>query len=297
VAASPSPPGARAATGEETGLRDFNGKVAVITGGASGIGLGLATVLAGRGAVVAIADVEQEALTRAAGQLASVAGRDKVLEVHTDVSKYESVESLRDQVLERFGRVDLLCNNAGVCTFNPVTEVALEDWEWVLGVNLWGPIHGVRAFLEAMLHQDSEGHIVNTASLAGVIRGSRIITPYSVAKHGVVALSEALREELRERDAKIGVTVLCPAHVRSNAWDADRNRPGGPEQRSTAGEAWRAAGAAVAKEGPNVLLPTEFANLVLQAVEENRFWVFTDPTMRPGLIDRFNEMLEAYPAS
>jgi NAD(P)-dependent dehydrogenase (short-subunit alcohol dehydrogenase family) len=278
-------------------LRDFNGKVAVITGGASGIGLGLATVLAGRGALVAIADVEQEALTRAAEDLASIAGQDKVLDVLTDVSKYKSVESLRERVLERFGRVDLLFNNAGVCTFNRVTEVALEDWDWVLGVNLWGPIHGVRAFLEAMLQQDSEGHIINTASLAGVIRGSRIITPYSVAKHGVVALSEALREELRERDAKIGVTVLCPAHVRSNAWDADRNRPGGREQRSATGEAWRAAGAAVAQGGPNVLLPSEFAHLVLQAVEANRFWVFTDPAMRPGLADRFDEILQAYPVS
>jgi NAD(P)-dependent dehydrogenase (short-subunit alcohol dehydrogenase family) len=278
-------------------LKDFNGKVAVITGGASGIGLGLATVLAGRGARVAIGDVEDEALAQAAEGLASIGGRDKVIGVHTDVSRYESVESLRDRVLEQFGHVDLLFNNAGVCTFNPVTEVTLPDWNWVLGVNLWGPIHGVRAFLEAMLEQDTEGHIINTASLAGVIRGSRIITPYSVAKHGVVALSEALREELRERGAKIGVTVLCPAHVRSNAWNADRNRPGGPERRSATGEAWRAAGAAVAKAGPNALLPTDFANLVLQAVESNQFWVFTDPTMRPGLADRFTEILDAYPAS
>jgi NAD(P)-dependent dehydrogenase (short-subunit alcohol dehydrogenase family) len=278
-------------------LKDFNGKVAVITGGASGIGLGLATVLAGRGALVIIADVEREALTQAVESLASIAGRDNVLGVLTDVSTYESVESLRDRVLKRFGHVDVLVNNAGVCTFNPVTEVTLPDWNWVLGVNLWGPIHGVRAFLEPMLAQGTEGHIINTASLAGVIRGSRIVTPYSVAKHGVVALSEGLREELRERNAKIGVTVLCPAHVRSNAWNADRNRPGGREQRSATGEAWRAAGAAVAREGPSALLPTEFADIVLHAVESNQFWVFTDPTMRPGLADRFTEILNAYPSA
>jgi NAD(P)-dependent dehydrogenase (short-subunit alcohol dehydrogenase family) len=257
--------------------------------------LGLATVLADRGAIVAVADVEEGALAQAVEGLTKIGGQDRVLGVQTDVSKYESVVSLRDRVLDRFGSVDLLFNNAGVCTFNPVSEVALEDWDWVLSVNLWGPIHGVRAFLETMLKQNTEGHIVNTASLAGVIRGSWVITPYSVAKHGVVALSEALRDELQERNAKIGVTVLCPAHVRSNAWNADRNRPGGREQRSAVGEAWRAAGAAAARGGPNVLLPTEFANLVLEAVESNNFWVFTDPSLRAGLADRFNEMLEAYP--
>jgi NAD(P)-dependent dehydrogenase (short-subunit alcohol dehydrogenase family) len=276
-------------------LKNFENRVAVITGGASGIGLGLATVLAGRGAIVAIADVEEAPLAEAVESLTRIGGRDKVLGVQTDVSKYESVVSLRERVVDQLGSVDLLFNNAGVCTFNPVSEVALEDWAWVLGVNLWGPIYGVRAFLETMLKQDTEGHIVNTASLAGVIRGSRVITPYSVAKHGVVALSEALREELRGRNAKIGVTVLCPAHVRSNAWNADRNRPGGREQRSAVGEAWRAAGAAVAMGGPNVLLPTEFASLVLEAVEANRFWVFTDPSLRAGLADRFAEILDAYP--
>jgi NAD(P)-dependent dehydrogenase (short-subunit alcohol dehydrogenase family) len=278
-------------------LRNFEGKVAVITGGASGIGLGLATALTGRGALVAIADVEEGSLAAAAESLAAVGGEDKVLGVLTDVSKYESVASLRDRVLQQFGHVDLLFNNAGVCTFNPVGEVTLEDWDWVLGVNLWGPIYGVRAFLETMLRQETDGHIINTASLAGVIRGSRIITPYSVAKHGVVALSEALRDDLLERNARIGVTVLCPAHVQSNAWNADRNRPGGREQRSAIGEAWRAAGAAAARGGPNVLLPGEFATLVLKAVEANEFWVFTDPTMRPGLADRFNEILDAYPRS
>ncbi len=279
-------------------MRDFEGRVAVITGGASGIGLGLATVLAERRALVAIGDVEEGVLSEAVKALASIGGDDHVLGVQTDVSRYESVASLRDRVLERFGHVDLLFNNAGVCTFNPVSEVPLEDWSWVLGVNLWGPIHGVRAFLDTMLAQDTEGHIINTASLAGVIRGSWVIAPYSVAKHGVVALSEALRDDLRERKAKIGVTVLCPAHVQSMAWNADRNRPGGREQRSAVGEAWRAAGAAAAAGGgPNVLLPGDFARLVLQAVEDNRFWVFTDPTMRPGLADRFEEILDAYPAS
>ena len=276
-------------------MESFEDKVAVITGGASGIGLGLATALAERGALVAIADIEEPALARAYSTLIETTSAQKVAALEVDVSRYESVVALRDKVIERFGRVDLLVNNAGVCTFNPLPQVSIEDWQWVIGVDLWGVIHGVKAFVDLMVAQDTEGHIVNTASLAGVIRGNRIITPYSVAKHGVVALSEALREELRSQGAKLGVTVLCPAHVRSNAWDSDRNRPGGREVRSDIGEAWRSQGGTNPGE-PSVLSAAEFAGIVLQAVRAGDFWVFTDPPRRPALEERFSEILGAYPS-
>lgn len=275
-------------------MDSFDQKVAVVTGGASGIGLGLATALINEGAFVTIADVETGALDRARAVLASAGGAERVHAVVTDVAKYDSVEALRDSALDRFGRVDILVNNAGVCTFNPIPKVSIEDWHWVIDVDLWGVIHGVHAFYDVMVRQGTEGHIINTASLAGVIRGSRIINPYSVAKHGVVALSEGLRDEARHAGVPIGVTVLCPAHVASNAWDADRNRPGGREVRDAEGEAWRRGGGSN-PTGLAVLSPAQFAEQVLGAVRRGEFWVFTDPPRRATVKDRFDEILDAYP--
>ena len=202
----------------------LNDKVVVITGGASGIGLALARAVAMRGAHVAIADVQQTALdaARDSGELPA-----DTLAVRTDVSEPASVADLRDAVLDRHGRVDVLCNNAGVSTYNMLSDQTLDDWRWVLGVNLRGVIHGIDAFLPVLKSQGTPAHIVNTASVAGLISGIPFIGPYAVSKVGVVAISETLRQELAITGEPIGVSVVCPSATDTNVMEADRNRLAG----------------------------------------------------------------------
>ncbi len=180
-------------SGRRVNMDTLEDKVVVITGGASGIGLALARAVTIRGAHVAIADVQQSALdaARDSGELPA-----DTLAVRTDVSDPASVAALRDAVLEQHGRVDVLCNNAGVSTYNLLADQTLDDWRWVLGVNLWGVIHGIDAFLPVLRSQGTPAHIVNTASVAGLISGIPFIGPYAVSKVGVVAISETLRQEL-----------------------------------------------------------------------------------------------------
>jgi NAD(P)-dependent dehydrogenase (short-subunit alcohol dehydrogenase family) len=165
----------------------FRDKVAVVTGGASGIGLALGEALARAGAKVVLADIEEAALERATARVAALC--DDVIAAPTDVGSRESVGALADRTLERFSRVDLLFNNAGVSTFNPLESQTLRDWEWVLRVNLWGVIHGVDVFLPILKRQGDPAHIVNTASIAGVLSGMPCIGPYAVSKVGVVSIS------------------------------------------------------------------------------------------------------------
>ncbi len=174
-------------------MRDFAGKVAVVTGAASGIGFGLASRFAEEGMRVVLADVEEPALEAAVTRLRE---RDfDVVGVLTDVSDADSVQALADKTLAHFGKVHVVCNNAGVGGgFGKIWEASLKDWQWALNVNLWGVIHGVRTFVPIMLEQGEDGHVVNTASIAGLVPGTRV---YSVTKHAVVALSEALYHNLR----------------------------------------------------------------------------------------------------
>ena len=197
-------------------------KVAVITGAASGIGRGLAERFAAEGMKVVLADVEEEALAKLEADLK--AKDATVLTVRTDVSNATEVENLAVQTLEAFGAVHILCNNAGVVCSRPVWEHTLADWEWVLGVNLWGVIHGIRSFVPRMLAQGNECHIVNTASILGLVSGSGEGI-YKVSKHGVVVLSETLADELAQKGANIQVHVLCPGWVRTGILDSARNRP------------------------------------------------------------------------
>lgn len=233
--------------------------MAVVTGGASGIGLSLARAFRARGLEVVLADVEAPALEGAA---AEVGGHGVV----TDVSRRAEVEALAAEVLDRYGRVDVVCNNAGVSLgFRPSWELDPLDWEWVLGVNLHGVIHGVGAFVPHFVRQGS-GHVVNTASAAGlgVIPG---LAPYDVAKHGVVALSEVLRAELAEHAPGVGVTVVSPGMVRTRIGRADRNRPARlvPENGPT-------STTAPDRDRP-VADPDELAVEVLAAVEADRLHV------------------------
>ena len=204
-------------------MKEFKGKVAVITGAASGIGRALADRCVQEGMKVVLADVEVETLAKTEASLK--ASGATVLAVQTDVSQARDVAALAQKTLEVFGAVHLLCNNAGVGTEAAIWESTLEEWEWVMGVNLWGVIHGVRTFVPLMLAQDTECHIVNTASMAGLISGPGL-GAYKVTKHAVVTLSETLYHELAERGARVKVSVLCPGVVNTRIMESARNRPG-----------------------------------------------------------------------
>jgi len=203
-------------------MKTFKDKVAVVTGAASGIGRGIAERCAKEGMKVVLADIEGKALVETEKYLKT--GGGSVLSVLTDVSKSGDIKKLAKKSLDAFQSVHLLFNNAGVGAGSTIWESTMADWKWTLGVNLWGVIHGVSTFVPIMLKQDTECHIVNTASMAGLISGP-FNGVYKVSKHGVVSLSETLYAELKQRDAKINVSVLCPGYIKTNIMDGDRNRP------------------------------------------------------------------------
>ena len=200
-----------------SGLPDLAGKVAVVTGGASGIGKGIATKLVAEGAQVVIADIQPDAMEAAAAEIGAIG-------VQTDVSDPASVDALARTVLARYGAVHVVCNNAGIGPLAPVADLTLDDWRWMLGVNLWGVIHGVHTFLPVLKQNREGGHIVNTASMAGLVAGPRL-GAYAAAKYGVVGLTEVLAAELAADNSRVGVSVLCPGTVHTNIGTSSRNRP------------------------------------------------------------------------
>ena len=214
-------------------MREFEDRVAVVTGAASGIGLAQAERFAAEGMKIVMADIEAEALESARKGLAGKAAA--ILATRVDVSKAEDVERLAQETYKAFGAAHVLCNNAGVAVVGAVHEHSLADWEWVLGVNLWGVIHGVRSFVGRMLEGGEEGHIVNTASMAGLTT-SPFMSVYDVTKHGVVALSESMYKEFAMTGAKIGVSVVCPGLINTNIMRSSRNRWSWRKRASTARE-------------------------------------------------------------
>jgi NAD(P)-dependent dehydrogenase (short-subunit alcohol dehydrogenase family) len=198
-------------------LPELRGKVAVVTGGASGIGLGIARQLTAEGMQVVIADIEAGPLRAAAAELGAVG-------IETDVSDWGSVQALAESAVRRLGAVHVVCNNAGVGPMAPIADLTMDDWHWIIGVNLFGVIHGVQAFLPILRENPDGGHIVNTASMAGLVATAGL-GAYSVTKFGVVALTEVLAAELRRAGSKVGATVLCPGTVRTNIDTSSRNRP------------------------------------------------------------------------
>ena len=272
-------------------MKEFEGKVAVVTGAASGIGRGLADRFAAEGMKVVLADVEEDALRRAEAEMREK-GAD-VLGVPTDVSKPEEIEKLAQATLDEFGAVHVLCNNAGVAGTlgsSPTWESSLKDWEWVMGVNLWGVVHGVRVFLPIMIKQDVEGHIVNTSSLAGLMGGAGI---YGVTKQGVVALTETLYHELARAESKVKVSVLCPAWVNTRIIDAARNRP--EELRNPTEEPVDPQRAAYGEIVRNLLAsgmePSAVAERVVEAIKDEQLYILTHPEMNGIIQTRMENIL------
>lgn len=270
-------------------MDQLEGKVAVVTGAASGIGRAIAERFAGAGMRVVLADIEETPLQRAADELRS--GGAEVLAVPTDVSVWDSVADLREAALDAFGAVHVVCNNAGVGSGGQLWEVDLADWQWVLGVNLWGVVHGVRAFVPLLIEQ-GEGHVVNTASVAG-LTSPPFMGPYNVSKHGVVTLSETLASELSVAAPNVGVSVLCPGWVRTGIGESDRNRPGGPAPEPTVDpeirENARSAFAALVAGG---LDPTLVADAVVDGIRQRRFYLLTHPDMTAAVGERVQRILE-----
>jgi NAD(P)-dependent dehydrogenase (short-subunit alcohol dehydrogenase family) len=290
-------------------MQSLSGRVAVVTGGASGIGRGMAEAFIAEGMKVVLADVERGALDATHAQLSEQGA--EVVGVECDVSNPESVDDLAKAALDAFGAVHVLCNNAGVAGggAGPSWERPLDDWDWVLGVNLMGVIHGIRSFMPILLEQGDGGHIVNTASIAGLLHGGG---SYGVSKHGVVALSESLFGECAQLAPNVGVSVLCPGWVNTRIVESERNRPEAPREvageQAPQAEAMRKIVTDLIADG---LDPRNVGGIVVEAIKERRFYVFThewqhmiehrmqnilqgrDPvgTMPPGIVERIAELM------
>ncbi len=264
-------------------MDDLKGRVAFVTGGASGIGLALAEAFAGEGAKVVLADIETEALKKAEGEL--LASGAEVVGVQCDVSDHGSVVAAADRAIEAFGKVHILCNNAGVAPAGAMDETTPEDWKWCLGVNLMGVVHGIQVLVPRMKEHGEGGHVVNTASVAGLM-ALPTLGIYTAAKYAVVGISETLRGELAP--AGIGVSVICPSFVKTRLHEGHRNRPpelgAGPEEPNE----FMAQMLAVATE------PQVIAERVLRGIRRGDFYILPHADMKAGFEARANEILAAF---
>jgi NAD(P)-dependent dehydrogenase (short-subunit alcohol dehydrogenase family) len=268
-------------------MQTFSGRVAVVTGAASGIGFGLAERLAAEGMHVVLADIEEIPLAAAAQRLRS-AGAD-VVHVRCDVSRGEDVDRLAAEAVSAFGAVHVLCNNAGVADTSgaSVWEASLEDWQWVVGVNFWGVVHGIRTFVPLLLQQDA-GYVVNTASAAGLLPG--VLGSYSATKHAVVALSESLQMQLSAIGARVGVSVLCPGAVATRIMEAERNRPGGARSTLPTNPAARPIMDRLRQTIPVGTQPSEIAAHVVEAMREERLYILPHPSVLEGVRQRVEDI-------
>jgi NAD(P)-dependent dehydrogenase (short-subunit alcohol dehydrogenase family) len=264
----------------------FEGKTAVVTGAASGIGFGLAERFAAEGMNVVMADVERPALEQAAEQLHARGAT--VLALPTDVTDADGVDRLAAGAGAAFGPVHVLCNNAGVGLARPIVEMGLDDWGWVLDVNLWGVIHGLRAFLPGMLAHGEPGHVVNTSSMAGLLAAPSMPV-YSASKAAVLAISECLHEEMEQAGAQIGVSALCPGLVNTRVHLSERNRPGGDP--SIGDDTTSRLGDRMTDF--RAMEPSEVAACVVDAIHERRLYVFTHPEWIGMAAARYDRILDA----
>ena len=271
-------------------MKELKGKVAVVTGGAGGLGRAMAMHFAREGMHVALADIDQASLDVTAAELRALGVQ--AIGIRTDVSKATEVDALAARVVTELGGVHVVCNNAGISPLGAAWENTLADWEWMLGVNLWGVIHGVRAFTPLLLAQD-EGHIVNTASVAGLINppGSAM---YNVTKHAVVALTETLFHDLAGRNSKVGCSVLCPAYVPTGIADSERSRPAALANPGATKSAEQQAREDMLKKAVRSgrLSADDIGAAVLAAVKEERFYILTHPRIKGAIQARMEDILE-----
>ncbi|HYM32854.1 MAG TPA: SDR family NAD(P)-dependent oxidoreductase [Candidatus Cybelea sp.] len=269
-------------------MRDLAGKVAFVTGGASGIGLGMGRAFLEAGMKVMLADIEKPALDKALAELKAYDNR--VRGVVCDVSDRAALKRAADDTLAAFGKVHVLCNNAGVGGGSGIDNISTDDWDWVLDVNLRGVVYGIAAFLPHMRAHGEGGHVVNTASMAGMVSRLLGFGPYSATKFAVVALSEGLAAELEPHG--IGVSVLCPGWVRTRIHESGRNRPADlgapPPMRNPA------VVAAITQLIQSGMAPAQVAQRVVAAIRDNDFYIFTHPEMQGAVEERFARIRDAF---
>jgi NAD(P)-dependent dehydrogenase (short-subunit alcohol dehydrogenase family) len=276
-------------------MKNFKDKVAVITGGASGFGREFANIGAQLGMKLVLADVQQDALDKTKAELESQGA--SVLAMRCDVRKAEQVQALADATMEKFGAVHLVFNNAGVGSGGLVWENSIADWEWVLGVNLWGVIHGVRTFTPLMLEcakkePGYEGHIVNTASMAGILNAPNMGI-YNVSKHAVVSLSETLYQDLDLIKAPIGASVLCPYFVPTGISNSERNRPDDVKEEATPTASQEAAQAVTQKAvSSGKVTAADVAKRTFDAIRDNQFYIFSHPHALGNVQTRMEDILQ-----
>jgi NAD(P)-dependent dehydrogenase (short-subunit alcohol dehydrogenase family) len=274
-------------------MRDFAGKAAFVTGGAAGIGLALGRAFAQAGMKVMLADIERDALQAAVKSLQEIS--PDIRGTICDVADAASVERAAQASFDAFGRVHVVCNNAGVAAGGGIDHISLDNWRWVIDVNLMGVLHGIKSFLPHIRAHGEGGHIVNTASMAGM-QGGLGFSPYGASKFAVVSMSEGLALQLKPYG--IGVSVLCPSYVRTRIGESGRNRPeryGQPQPLDPASPA-AAMVAEIARQLEAGLDPASVAARVLTAIRENELYIFTHPDMRAEVEPRFAAILAAMDA-
>jgi NAD(P)-dependent dehydrogenase (short-subunit alcohol dehydrogenase family) len=279
-------------------MKNFKDKVAVVTGAASGIGQGLAERCSKERMKVVISDVDERRLKRVERKLKR--GGTEIISIIADVSKPDDVNMLANKTLEIFGEVNMLFNNAGVAIPNLTWEYRLEDWEYVLGINLMGVIHGIKTFIPIMIKQDNECHIVNTSSIEGLISSGVGGATYGVCKHSLIHLTERLALELEENGPNINVSVLCPGFVKTNIFLSALSRVSedrrkellSPEGRSEE----RAEQIKELMESSPIMLPEEVADIVFEAIKKEKLYIFThkDAYWKDMIKERFDAILQSF---
>lgn len=267
-------------------MQELHNKVAVITGAGSGFGRELALLCAAEGMRLALADIDEAGLE---GTQALLPTGTQALLQHCDVSRAESVQALAERTYAQYGAAQLLFNNAGIAVAGPAWTTTTDEWRWVLGVNLMGVVHGVQSFVPRMLAQNDECHIVNTASVAGLL-SVPASSVYCVSKHGVVTLSECLHHELQASGARIHVSVLCPAFVNTGIADSGRHRPAELTAANPLAEAYEARVRKAVRAGK--ITATEVAQMTMEAVKADRFYILTHANIKPAIEARMRDILD-----
>lgn len=265
-------------------MKDLNGKVGVVTGGASGIGKAIAAAMIADGMQVMIADIELERLQLTAQEIGAAA-------FQTDVTSAEQVDALAQATVKQFGRVDVVCNNAGIGPMAPLSQLTLNDWRWMLDVNLWGVIHGISSFLPLLRANPDGGHIVNTASMAGLMPVPGLVA-YCASKYAVIGLSEAMIEDLAAEGSAIGVSILCPGPVQTDLGTSTRNRPA--DLAGALKDVKLEDSVQFQDQAVNWLSAEATAGMVLRAIRQNERYILTHPDMLEPVVQRHRAIENAF---